>query len=520
MDKKSTLILVVSFALLVLWYPLVNRLYPPQPLPGGTNSPAFDTNGISGDIKTGQPLATSIGAPRTDAFAPIVATNRPTGPEQTMTLATSVARYTFTSRGGGLKWVELMQYPATVACGPGKEQVDTNQLAMLNTKAPVAAFTLLGGQAIEGNGEYSLSRTPDGGIRAEKVLTNGLVITKEFRPGTNFLLTATVRLDNKSGQPLRVPELDWVFGTSTPLTVHDNGLLMGIQWFNNVKAESVGANWFANRSLGCGLLPSTPRTDYVVGASNVFWGSAYNQFFAMVAIPKEPALQFHARQIELPEPTLAEIGSDPKTVMKPIGFQASLRYPAQILATNQVVEHKMELFSGPKEYNTLRVMGKGLDQVMNFGFWGWFSQILLWSLNSLNGLGFNYGVAIITITVLIKLAFWPLTNASTKSMKRMSELQPQMKALQEKYKDDPKKMNTKLMEFMKENKVSPLGGCLPMLLQIPVFFGFYTMLQNAIELRGAHFLWACDLSQPDTVWVIPGLNFPVNIFPLMMAVSI
>src|SRR5262249_6916507 len=119
----------------------------------------------------------------------------------------------------------------------------------------------------------------------------------------------------------------------------------------------------------------------------------------------------------------------------------------------------------------------------------------------------------------IKLVFWPLTTASTRSMKRMAELQPQMKALQEKYKDDPAKMNQKLMEFMKQHKVSPLGGCLPMLLQIAVFFGFYRMLQSAIELRGASFLWACDLSQSDTVWLIPILNFPVNPMPLLMGAT-
>jgi YidC/Oxa1 family membrane protein insertase len=104
-------------------------------------------------------------------------------------------------------------------------------------------------------------------------------------------------------------------------------------------------------------------------------------------------------------------------------------------------------------------------------------------------------------------------------MKRMQALQPQMKALQEKYKDDPAKMNKKLMEFMREHKVSPLGGCLPMLLQIPVFFGFFKMIRSAIELRGARFLWVDDLSQPDTLFMIPGLNFPFNLLPLIMGVT-
>jgi YidC/Oxa1 family membrane protein insertase len=132
-------------------------------------------------------------------------------------------------------------------------------------------------------------------------------------------------------------------------------------------------------------------------------------------------------------------------------------------------------------------------------------------------LSFGYGLAIIAITFIIKMVFWPLTAASTRSMKRMSALQPQMKALQEKYKDDPAKMNRKMMEFMKEHKVSPLGGCLPMLLQIPVFFGFFTMIRSAIELRGAHFLWVTDLSQPDTLFHLSG--FPVNLLPLLMGAT-
>jgi YidC/Oxa1 family membrane protein insertase len=130
-----------------------------------------------------------------------------------------------------------------------------------------------------------------------------------------------------------------------------------------------------------------------------------------------------------------------------------------------------------------------------------------------------YGWAIIAITVIIKLLFWPLTQASTRSMKRLQALQPQMNAIKQKYKDDPVKMNKKTMEFMKENKVSPLGGCLPMLLQIPVFFGFYKMIQSAIELRGAHFLWVSDLSKPDTLFTIPGTTFPFNLLPLIMGVT-
>ena len=130
-----------------------------------------------------------------------------------------------------------------------------------------------------------------------------------------------------------------------------------------------------------------------------------------------------------------------------------------------------------------------------------------------DALKLSYGLAIIAITFIIKLLFWPLTQASTRSMKRMAALQPQMKALQEKYKDDPAKMNKKLMEFMREHKVSPMGGCLPLLLQMPVFLGCFYMIQRAIELRGASFLRVTELSQHATLFLIPGLNFPLNLLP-------
>jgi YidC/Oxa1 family membrane protein insertase len=130
-----------------------------------------------------------------------------------------------------------------------------------------------------------------------------------------------------------------------------------------------------------------------------------------------------------------------------------------------------------------------------------------------------YGLALIVITVIIKLLFWPLTQASTRSMKRMQALQPEIKKLQEKYKEDPAKQQKKMMELWKEHKVNPMSGCWPMLIQLPIFFALFRMIPNAIELRGTPFLWIADLSRPDTIWYIPGLDFPFNPLPLLMGVT-
>ncbi len=136
-------------------------------------------------------------------------------------------------------------------------------------------------------------------------------------------------------------------------------------------------------------------------------------------------------------------------------------------------------------------------------------------MNSLKGLLGNYAAAIIILTLLIKSALWPIQNKATNSMRRMQLLSPKMTELREKYKDNPTKMNEELMKLYKQYGVNPFGGCLPMLVQIPVFFGFYSMLGTAIELRNSHFLWIHDLSQPDTIAHF--MNMPINLLPIIMA---
>jgi YidC/Oxa1 family membrane protein insertase len=146
-----------------------------------------------------------------------------------------------------------------------------------------------------------------------------------------------------------------------------------------------------------------------------------------------------------------------------------------------------------------------------------------------SALSIPYGWAIIVITILLKIIFWPLTAISTRSAKRMADMAPQLKALQEKYKDDPQKLPAKQWEFYRENKINPMSGCLPMLVQLPVFFGLFSMLRTAIELRGAHFLWTTDLSKADTLFMIPGLSFipfistpeglPFNLLPILYIAS-
>ena len=155
------------------------------------------------------------------------------------------------------------------------------------------------------------------------------------------------------------------------------------------------------------------------------------------------------------------------------------------------------LFIGPKELDILKGMNRGMERSIDFGHFYFISIPLLYVMHFFHNFTRSYGLDIILLTVLIKLLLAPLTHKSFVSMKQMQKLQPQMERLKEKYKDDKEGLNKEIMELYRRNKVNPFGGCLPMLLQFPVFIGLYSALLTPIELRHAQLLWITDLSRPD-----------------------
>lgn len=524
MDRKSIIILVASFILLMAWYPLVvNKLYPPKPLPktlSVTNGAPATNIVTSAATSAPSSLVPSSNAPSLAEEPSLAAATAVTGTnaqEQLLEVTNANAHYTFTSIGGGLKEIELLGYPEAVS--RKDKRAATRRVATLNSPAPVAAFAFSG--PLQGDGIYSLSHI-ENGVRAQKTLTNGLTIVKDFQLGTNYLVEATVRILNRSSNAVLLPEQDLIVGTATPLSAQDPGTAVGALWYNGAKTEDIGASFFSSTRMGC--VPRVPPAEFRGGSSNVAWVAIHNQFFTLAAMPEQPAQQVVVQKVNLPRAHATDVPVSANSA-PPAGYIAAMIYPAATLAPNATVERRIHIFAGPKEYQTLAKLGNrfqnNIDLVMGFGgFFGFFAKGLLLAMNWLHEVvRFSYGWAIIVITIIIKIVFWPLTQASTRSMKRLQALQPQMKAIQEKYKDDPAKMNRKTMEFMKEHKVSPLGGCLPMLLQIPVFFGFYQMIQSAIELRGASWFWVNDLSKPDTLFFIPGTAFPVNLLPLLMGAT-
>ncbi|MBI5101007.1 MAG: membrane protein insertase YidC [Nitrospirae bacterium] len=163
--------------------------------------------------------------------------------------------------------------------------------------------------------------------------------------------------------------------------------------------------------------------------------------------------------------------------------------------------NKFYLYAGPKEHDGLAKLNLGLEHVIDFGFFSIIARPLFWVLKFFYGFMGNYGWAIILLTIVVRIPFIPIVEKGQASMKRLQALQPKMNEIKEKYKKDPKKMQLEMSELYKKHKVNPLGGCLPMLLQIPVFFALYKVLLVSIELRGAPFmLWITDLSAPDTLF--------------------
>ncbi|MFQ5866721.1 MAG: membrane protein insertase YidC [bacterium] len=182
----------------------------------------------------------------------------------------------------------------------------------------------------------------------------------------------------------------------------------------------------------------------------------------------------------------------------------SLVAPPSVLAPNQVKSYKVDLLVGPKDYRYLKNLNIGLERTLDFGIFGFLSIIFLSILNFFYKVTYNYGLSIIILTCILQVFTFPLTRRSFKSMEAMKSLQPKINELKLKYKNDPKRLNVEMMNLYRSRKMNPFGGCLPMLLQIPIFWALFTMLRSAVELRHSPFIfWIKDLSMKDPIYILP-----------------
>ncbi len=232
---------------------------------------------------------------------------------------------------------------------------------------------------------------------------------------------------------------------------------------------------------------------------NLKWIAVESRYFISGLVIKEPV----------------ESGMRPLLVSDKILMNQYI-HPVTTIQPGKEQRFEFELFSGPKSLKILSSLNNKLDKAIDFGWFDFIGKPCLWMLNFIHGFIPNYGFAIIILTILIKLILWPLGNKGYQSMNEMKKLQPLMTEIREKYKDDKRRMNEEVMGLYRTYKVNPMGGCLPMILQIPVFFAFYRMLYEAIELRHAPFIgWVDDLSAPDRLFhfnfTVPFMQPPYGI---------
>jgi YidC/Oxa1 family membrane protein insertase len=245
---------------------------------------------------------------------------------------------------------------------------------------------------------------------------------------------------------------------------------------------------------------ATPHSDY---PGEIDWAGVQATYFLSALIPDSPT-QANARFSSITAGSVSEV---------------QLFYDPVQLPPGQRVSREVRVYVGPKEAERLAVAGASLDGSISLGWWPIppLAKGFGWLLEALHSIIPNYGIAIILLTLGVRIVTTPLTMKQMKSMERLRRIQPQMKALQEKHADDRQKQSEELMALYKREGVNPLGGCFPMLLQLPVFIGLFYALRSSIHLRHAPFFgWINDLSAPDELFVIPGMELPVRVLPLIM----
>ena len=480
MDRKTILIVLACMLVLMGSQWVINKIYPPvpkKPKPApelvATNAPEAAETNVAPAIKPARAEA----ATRTQEERP---------PEQTATLSNDCIRVEFTSWGGGIRSVELLKHRAN-GHGP----------AVLNAQAPTPALALVGVAGADTNDLFELQQIDAHTV----VMRSAAQVTKTFSLSNEYVIAGNVRLP----KDLAAAEtnVSVVVGTATPAQPKETVAYLNVDWQNGPK--------FFNRDLS--RVTSRAKKGQNQEQIRASWVAVKSQYFTMILSPATNAVSVSYVPVELP-PTPESIAS--KTLLH--GITASAEVPLA-KETDGSGTCTFTFYAGPKDYDRLVALGNNQEQVMDLGSWmdlysGIFGWILLKSMMSFYKLVPSYGVAIILVTVAIKIIFWPIQAKSIKSMKEMQKFQPQLQKLKEKFKDDPQRLNQETMKLYREHKINPMSGCLPMLVQLPVLIAFYKVLVSAIELRGVAFLWIKDLSQPDTVLAVAG--FPINPLPLVM----
>lgn len=473
MQKRMVLAIVLSFIVVFVYQYYFAKNVATKKQEDAQKREAVATEKSAEASRTAPPVTDAKAAPRSLPVQQSQAGIRDIRVESPLYIAV------FTTKGGGLKSFKLKEYRKELSRESDLIELVRVQegqsypltVGFSESSIPIppdltynASATSL--QVNEQTGEQKIifSAVLPKAAKVERVLT--------FFPD-KYTVDLEVRVHNLSGNPIEQNAfLHWTeFLDPNVKTEKENeeGLIAlvknSVEQFEAEKIET-------KRTLG----------------PDVSWGGFESKYFITALIPKKPTL------------TSFQMGKDAGG-----RITASLEGPKNLIPVGQVGLFNYSLYLGPKQYEFLKAEGIGLENAINLGSWiKWLAMPLLLFMKFLYKYVHNYGTAIIIITILTKVVFWPLGNKSYKSMKEMQAVQPKIKEIQERYKNDKQAMNRAVMDLYKSHNINPLGGCLPVLIQIPVFFGLYRALLYAIELRHAPFVgWIQDLSARDPYYITP-----------------
>ena len=516
MDKKNTIIgvllLLAAFASLKLGEyfrpapppPAPEIAEPVAPMPGTDNA----ARSATAPERTVVPDA---------AFAALAPENRDA---TVTTLANDFIEARFTNYGGAIMEVAFKEYPAA----RGSSQPYVFNAARV---APILAITNIPGLGIDTR--YTLVSSSATEVVYRATVEGRIEVTRRYvieptgsTEGDPYRIRheTTMRNTANSAAPQVIATLG--LGTASLLSPNDYGQYLSVGMYDGEdtvhtdRGELDGGGFLSWIGLRDGSPKSTLAKD-----GTVVWAAVTNQFFTSLYTADEPGIGTVTRRVELPP---FPGSSRPHT-----GLAGSARYTLPALAEGASATLGGHLYVGPKEYTRLHDFEHDEAKVMQFDRY-FFNRIFLSGLlaplmnllmNATHSWVGNWGFAIVLMTLLLKIVTLPFTLAASRSAKRMQKLQPQMQAVREKYKDNPQKLNQATLELFKQNRVNPVGGCIPVLITIPLFVAFFAMLQGTAELRFQSFLWAKDLSAPDTIARLPlgFMSIPINIMPLLMGAT-
>jgi YidC/Oxa1 family membrane protein insertase len=530
MKKQDIMMVVILGALLVLWTMFGQKLTGgnrmPPPTAASTNT--FSATNAVGALAKADAIAAPVPRAAVTEAAPVVAEPLVSAkPEQTVLLTNDWLEVVVSSKGAALNSVVIKAYRENAKAKSGPVQLN-----FMDRRA-LAPVSLAG---IPTTADFDLQPTSDGhGVDLEFRAASGLVFhrTITLPAGKSYLLGVADTLKNTNKDTLPVPAYGLQLGAMRNLpgeTAQKGYVYLGVDTLpgGGEKVQYLGGEFgglFEAKKNTASLAVPEQVESVWPKVGNVDWLAVKNKYFAQILMPNDatecPRI-WAQRELAAGE-TNGNLHAEKMTALSAVS--AAVMFPEAHIEGDKPVVRAMQLYVGPKLYAALAPLKRSIVDVMEFGFWGPVGKVLLWTMNAIASIWpHNYGLAIMLLTILIRIIFWPLTHKSTQSMKRMQAVQPLMKEIREKFKDNAQKQQQEMMKLYKEHKINPLGGCLPMLIQIPVFIALFVVLRSAIELRFASFLWIKDLSEAENLfpfgYSIPLLGWSaINILPILMAAT-